>query len=456
MQETRYFSHAWALLTKDKGWPKVIVMLALWMLIPIVGWLWVLGYEAEWARLIAWGVEGSPKQKNINLSQCLTSGWRVFVAQFGWGVLWTMFYCFTLLGTGTLHFYSFYPYISVDNGSFMSFLANIVGICYWVFLVIAGVRTTIYQSYTAGYQLNRIFDMLKRDIGGFVKIVGINLLSILISGAVIGVLSFFAGLLGILGLGLLSYGMASGTSHFVPAFITLLAIVLYILAVDIILLVLRLICYVMVGLWLRQFDVLSWGASGDPLPASPWLGQGSMPVQPGQAQVPQQAFTMGDPVAPIAPMTPQAEMNQNGSVPAPANMTSTSATPVSPASPYQPAMPYGSPVATPAPMTDAPAPPLSSSFEPVGITPLSRPSAPSNSGQIDGLASSVESTLLYGGDLTQQSSQTTDAKTLQTPEGIQGDGGIQADTHVGAQTRGQKSPSAEASEEAGENDPASV
>ena len=79
MQETRYFSHAWALLTKDKGWPKVIVMLALWMLIPIVGWLWVLGYEAEWARLIAWGVEGSPKQKNINLSQCLTSGWRVFV-----------------------------------------------------------------------------------------------------------------------------------------------------------------------------------------------------------------------------------------------------------------------------------------------------------------------------------------------------------------------------------------
>ena len=57
MQETRYFSHAWALLTKDKGWPKVIVMLALWMLIPIVGWLWVLGYEAEWARLIDIGRE---------------------------------------------------------------------------------------------------------------------------------------------------------------------------------------------------------------------------------------------------------------------------------------------------------------------------------------------------------------------------------------------------------------
>lgn len=454
MQETRYFSHAWALLTKDKGWPKVIVMLALWMLIPIVGWLWVLGYEAEWARLIAWGAEGSPKQKNINLRQCLTSGWRVFVVQLGWGVLWVMLNYLVLLGSGSLRFYSFYPYISVDHSSSVSLLVDIMGLFYWVFLVVAGVRTTIYQSYTAGYQLNRIFDMLKRDIGGFAKIVGINLLSVLISGAVIGVLSFFAGLIGILGLGLLYYGMA--ISHVIPAFFMLLAIALYFLVVDIILLVLSLICHVMVGLWLRQFDVLSWGASGDPLPASPWLGQGSTPVQPGQAQVPQQAFTMGASVAPIAPMTPQAEMDQSGSVPAPANMTSTSATPVSPASPYQPAMPYGSPAVTPAPMTDAPAPPLSSSFEPVGITPLSRPSAPSSSGQIDGLASSVESTLLYGGDLTQQFSQTTDAKTLQTPEGVQGDGGAQADTQVGDQTMGQELSSSEASEEAGGNDPASV
>lgn len=449
MQETKYFSHAWALLTKDKGWPKVIVMLTLWMLIPIVGWLWVLGYEVEWARLIAWGAEGSPKQKNIDLGQCLASGWRTFVAQFGWIILWMMFYYFLLFGSGSLQFYSRYPYIDMNLSSSASLLADIVGLFYWVFLVIAGVRTAIYQSYTAGYQLNRIFDMLKRDFKGFVKIVGINLLSAFVSGAVIGVLSFFAGVVGALGVGLLSYEVATGTHHFELTFFILLAIALYFLIVGVILIVLSLICYAMVGLWLRQFDVLSWGASGDPLPASPQLGQGSMPVQPGQAQVHQQTFVMSAPVAPVAPMTSQADMGQNGSAPVP----TMSAEPISLASPYQPAVPFGSPAATSAPTTDARVSPSLSSG-PVDVIHLSGTSLPSSQGQSDELASPVESILLDGGDLTQQASQTTDAKTLQTPEGVHGDESAQADTHVGAQTMGQEPPSSEASEEASGNDPA--
>ena len=468
MQETRYFSHAWALLTKDKGWPKVIVMLALWMLIPIVGWLWVLGYEAEWARLIAWGVEGSPKQKNIDLGQCLTSGWRVFVVQFGWSILWMILSNFILLGSGSLQFYNHYPYVDTDFGSFTSLILDIAGIFCWIFLVIAGVRTAIYQRYTAGYQLNRIFDMLKRDIRGFVKIVGISLLAALISGAVIGVLCFFAVVLGALGLGLLSYGVTSGTNYSVPMFFILLATVLFFLIVEMILLVLSLINYVMVGLWLRQFDVLSWGASEDPLPESPLPGQEATPVQPGQAQVPQPGgqgqpqkpgwtqdsqgvFTANAPTSPADPMAFRADLGQNGFAPTPLMP----AGPGSTAAPYPSVVPSASsavmpaPAAAPAPATDAPVSPFPSSG-PVNVTHLSGAGSSSSWGQTNELASPVESVSLDGSDLTQQVSQTADGKMFQTPEGFQTDGGAQA----GAQAMGQESPSSEASEKTGGNDPA--
>ena len=58
MQETKYLSHVWAQLTKDKDWITTILMLSVCMLLPVVGLIWIIGYETEWALLIAQGIEG--------------------------------------------------------------------------------------------------------------------------------------------------------------------------------------------------------------------------------------------------------------------------------------------------------------------------------------------------------------------------------------------------------------
>lgn len=79
MQDAKYFSHSWKLLTRDKGWVKPILVLAIAMFVPVVGPLAVLGYALEWARLSAWGVDAAPKQRGVKIGGCLVAGWRAFV-----------------------------------------------------------------------------------------------------------------------------------------------------------------------------------------------------------------------------------------------------------------------------------------------------------------------------------------------------------------------------------------
>ena len=90
MQDAKYFSHSWELLTRDKGWVKPILVLAIAMFVPILGPLAVLGYALEWARLSAWGVDAAPKQRGVKIGGCLVAGWRAFVVILVWMLLWSV------------------------------------------------------------------------------------------------------------------------------------------------------------------------------------------------------------------------------------------------------------------------------------------------------------------------------------------------------------------------------
>lgn len=87
-QREAYYSRSWALLTRDKGWWKVLLVAGIANFVPIVGPLGVFGYALEWARLTAWGVDASPKQKDVRVGECIKSGWRGFVACLGWLAVW--------------------------------------------------------------------------------------------------------------------------------------------------------------------------------------------------------------------------------------------------------------------------------------------------------------------------------------------------------------------------------
>ena len=62
--QTGYFNAAWQDIKNSPGWFGKLVLLSLLSLIPIFGWLVVLGYLYGWARDIAWNVHG-PLPKRI-------------------------------------------------------------------------------------------------------------------------------------------------------------------------------------------------------------------------------------------------------------------------------------------------------------------------------------------------------------------------------------------------------
>lgn len=264
MQERNYAKHSWELLTQQPGWIKPVLVLSAAMLVPIVGSIGVTGYGLEWARLTAWGVDAAPKQKNVQVGKLIASGWRAVVISL------VIVLCFSAV-VGLLSFVA-----NLINGSFGTLLelliqlvASVAELFLGVFISIASVRAAIYEKISAGLRLDRVLDMVKRDFGGFCHL----LLLVLAAGFVAAILIFVIIL--IAGVGLMpSILMAANASSGDQAMAMMLQAMGPVLGVGLIfgygLSILgnaySLVYINAVALWMRQFDVPSWGRSEDPLP----------------------------------------------------------------------------------------------------------------------------------------------------------------------------------------------
>ena len=255
-----YWSRSYGLLTSQKGWIKPVLLVAAARLVPIVGWLGADGYTLEWGRLTAWGVDAAPKQKGVDIGACIGSGARAFVVTLGFGFVFGII-------SGILR--------TLFGSAFGGLLSFVISAASGIVITIAQLRATIYQSVGAGYQVNRLADMIKRDYNGLLRILGM----MLIMGAVLG---FVGGIL-------ISSVLMLGAVPYMDEIIDL-ADAAYVSDERIALLVLSMLgsmlpaLFVMgfllciagtfasmiqttaVALWLRQFDVQHWGNSADPLP----------------------------------------------------------------------------------------------------------------------------------------------------------------------------------------------
>jgi hypothetical protein len=316
------------MLTRDKGWYKPVLLLAVSLLVPVAGPLAVLGYQLEWARLTAWNVDSAPKQTNVDVGGCIKTGGSRSWSSLVWGLA---------LGVAE----SLVSWIFSFNSSVQSFVLFLVFLCNIVLgivIIIAEVRATVYQKITPGFQLNRIWEMVRHDFGGVMRIFGIRILGSLVAcgaAVVAGLVLFVSYLPAVInatslassyssglssyGTGLATpygygYGYGTGSSAAVrqivaallqpfsnPLFVILLVLVVYLLVV--IGVTFALLTYNAVGLWMRQFDVVSWGKSADPMPAPLPTTDGSQaPQNPGQpdSQTPQPPSADVQP-APVAP-----------------------------------------------------------------------------------------------------------------------------------------------------------
>lgn len=255
-----YWSRSWALLTRDKGWIKPLLVISAAQMVPVVGQLGASGYALEWGRLTAWGVDAAPKQKGVKVGECIKSGARALVVGLGYalvfGIVRVLFS--KILGEG-----------------FGDLLSIVFSVLISVVMTVAMLRATVYQSIGAGYEVSRIWDMVKRDYQGLLRIIGMMVLVALGLGAIAGILM---GIVMIAHMGDLidiivtlegeyyvdEWKIAMMVMNWIGSILPLMLVIGYIVGVFVA--GANLLEKAAVGLWMRQFDVQRWGESSDPLP----------------------------------------------------------------------------------------------------------------------------------------------------------------------------------------------
>lgn len=295
----RYFARSWALLTRDRGWIKPVLVMTAAALVPFVGWLGVIGYVQEWARLTAWGVNAAPKQKGVRVGECIKSGWRAFVVILVW----------SLVNAVVAAVLSAVPLF----GGLLGFAWTIFGIFVNLMVMVAVLRATIYQKIKAGLRVKTVWEMASHDVGGLARVLGI----LAVGGAILAVIMLFSVLFSAIPQliymvdyvtryeAILSSGMqAAFALNIIFSFLSAIGpalVVLYLISCFFGI-VLSMLGFTAIGLWMRQFDVSAWGREEDPLP--PFVGD---PRDASSWQPERPAATAPSPAAEPAPET-QAEV----------------------------------------------------------------------------------------------------------------------------------------------------
>lgn len=265
-----YYGESWRLLTRDKGWFKPMLALTAAGFIPLFGQVALLGYGLEWARLTAWGIDAAPKQRGVSIGGILRSGFRGLGVTLGLTILVS----FVLALVGQL-------FRSSDFlNNLWSFLTMVVNAYLVIISLMAALRAAIYQRIGAGFQFDRLWDMLHADFGGITWIMLGNIAWSFVLAIVMGIAaSFFtfAATPSMMALArwivTLADGGAVTGAQLAEALRQMVTAYAPFFAVETIIMslfgtVLTLIVLNALGLWLRQFNVPNWGLSEDPLPPS--------------------------------------------------------------------------------------------------------------------------------------------------------------------------------------------
>ncbi len=275
------------MLTRDKGWIKPVLVLTLVSWIPIFGQIVVAGYALEWARLTAWGVDCAPKQRGVDYGKVLSTGGRAFLVTITLGLVITLVLQILFPGSPAVLYSSmtglsgFAAMLNIAAGGVMSIVLWILVLLSSTFVNAAALRATLYDSFSAGWRLDRLFQMIGRDFGGFLKTYVVSLLGGLISMVYTAVVSFLGGIVVSIGvLGAVSFVGISGSymdegEYLIRQLLSwgagpALLIVICAIALAFIGAALgtamNLVSINAVGQWFCRFDVNRWGTSAAPLP----------------------------------------------------------------------------------------------------------------------------------------------------------------------------------------------
>lgn len=298
------FMSSWKMLTRDKGWIKPILILTLVGWIPIVGQIVLLGYAFEWARLTAWGVDAAPKQHGIDYGKLFATGGRTFLVNLLMGLVLAMALQLLLPGSAMLFMTPLWGTaldgaLAMTGVSFAAVVAILVAAFGATFIHAACMRSTLYDTFSAGWRIDRLFQMVTRDFGGFMRVFLVSLIGSLITFAytlvvsILGAIVLAAGVMGFMVTAGPGQDMgANAMTHLLqlgagPLLVIVVLGVALVFIGAVIATAMQLVSINAVGQWFCRFDVNRWGVSSDELPAdvphkqASWVG--ASPVEPGSA-----------------------------------------------------------------------------------------------------------------------------------------------------------------------------
>ena len=327
------FMSSWKMLTRDKGWLKPLMVLTLVSWIPILGQIAVLGYGLEWARLTAWGVDSAPKQRGVNYGKILSTGGIALlltitmsivvgiidIILFGTAIVGAAFPLSAGLSTLTSMTDPAFAYGGVSLVSML--LMAVVNIFFGTIMSAAMMRATLYDSFGAGWRVDRLVQMAGRDFGGFVHTYAVSLIGGLIAGAasavvtLVGILLLIAGGLWVAGAGYagyLEYDFAHALLNMgaLPVLLIVLLGIVALFAVQVVGVAMQLVSMNAMGQWFCRFEVNRWGVSSAPLPdgvptrPASWACAAGTPTNPDISAASGAAEGYAQPQTPVSPQQP--------------------------------------------------------------------------------------------------------------------------------------------------------
>ncbi len=284
--QIKYFSTAWNDIKSSPGWFGRLCLLALVGLIPIFGQIVLLGYAFGWARDIAWKLQ-TPMPARIFGNE----DGRLYSR--GFFVLVIMFVCSLIPylaqeiwlncagnGVGTATGAAFGTTASgVTISLFGSLFTLALSFICSLFSYAGTIRSTVYCRFSPGFQVKRLWAMIRHDTHGLVRIWAMSLLLIVIVVAVMYIALFV--IVAVCGIGVLALGgsgaaavsgsasIASGVSDSAAMASIVIACLLVLVALYFFMVGFTFISVIQaraIGYWVSQFDVPAWRGEEDPMP----------------------------------------------------------------------------------------------------------------------------------------------------------------------------------------------
>ena len=287
----RYFKTVKADIMNTPKWRSKMLLLGLVGLIPIFGQIVIYGYFYGWARDIAWRVQTPMPERIFNDADAklYSRGFFALVISFVFGLAPAMLSGFGSILEATPLFLAGLNHHAAVGAVAIAFiissLVSVASIALSFFAVlfawVGSMRMSIYGRLSAGFQLGKIWAMMRRDFAGLMRILGMYLLLWLIAGVVIvafvslvvvvvAAIGALAGTSYATALGAYSAGSDAGAFAWaVIALLVILGIVLFLLVVYAAMVCLAFITAATtraLGYWTQQFEVAAWRGQDDPMP----------------------------------------------------------------------------------------------------------------------------------------------------------------------------------------------